>query len=53
MRNSRSKGRIQHINVAQILDLGDHHGVLFLVMEWVEGDALSKLSYTVKPKTNG
>jgi serine/threonine protein kinase len=45
---ARIAARIQHINVAQILDLGDHHGVLFLVMEWVEGDALSKLSYAVE-----
>jgi serine/threonine protein kinase len=44
---ARIAARIQHINVAQILDLGDHHGVLFLVMEWVDGDALSKLAHAV------
>jgi eukaryotic-like serine/threonine-protein kinase len=43
----RIAARIHHPNVAQILDLGDHHGVLFLVMEWVEGDALSKLARAV------
>ena len=41
---ARIAARIQHVNVAQILDLGDQHGVLFLAMEWVDGDALSKLA---------
>ena len=44
---ARIAARIQHPNVAQILDLGDHHGVLFLVMEWIDGDALSKLAHAV------
>jgi serine/threonine protein kinase len=44
---ARISSRIQHVNVAQILDLGDQHGVLFLVMEWVDGDALSKLAQAV------
>ncbi len=44
---ARIAARIHHANVAQILDLGDHHGVLFLVMEWVDGDALSKLAQAV------
>jgi serine/threonine-protein kinase len=33
--------RIRHPNVAQILDLGEEAGVLFLVMDWVEGEPLS------------
>lgn len=40
--------RIEHTNVAQILDLGEQHDILYLVMEWVEGDSLSKLSRTVE-----
>jgi len=44
---ARIASRIDHPNVAQILDLGDHHGVLFLVMEWIEGDALWKLARAV------
>lgn len=35
--------RVQHPHVAQILDLGEQDGVLFLVMEWVEGESLSIL----------
>src|SRR5258708_31009415 len=34
---------IRHPNVAEILDLGEENGVLFLVMEWVDGEPLSVL----------
>jgi len=40
---ARIASRIEHANVAQIHDLGEEHGILFLAMEWVDGDALSKL----------
>ena len=33
--------RIRHPNIAQILDLGEEAGVLFLVMDWVDGEPLS------------
>jgi len=35
--------RIRHANVAEILDLGEHEDVLFLVMEWVDGEPLQLL----------
>jgi serine/threonine-protein kinase len=41
---ARIASRIEHPNVAQILDLGEEHEILYLVMEYVEGDALSKLN---------
>jgi len=34
---------IEHMNVAQILDLGEQAGQLYLVMEWVDGDSLQEL----------
>ena len=34
---------IRHHNVAEILDLGSADGMLYLVMEWVEGDSLALL----------
>jgi len=34
---------IEHVNVAQILDLGEQAGQLYLVMEWVDGDSLQEL----------
>jgi eukaryotic-like serine/threonine-protein kinase len=40
---ARIASRIHHPNVAQTLDVGEHHGVTYLVMEYVDGDALSKL----------
>ena len=33
--------------VAQILDLGEERGILYIVMEWVDGDSLAKLLRTV------
>jgi serine/threonine-protein kinase len=35
--------KIRHPNVAQILDLGQQGGVLFLVLEWIEGDSVAAL----------
>ncbi len=41
---ARIASRIEHANVAQIFDLGEENEILYLVMEYVEGDALSKLN---------
>ena len=35
--------RIKHPNVCEILDLGEHEGVLYLVMEWIDGESLVTL----------
>jgi serine/threonine-protein kinase len=40
---ARIASRIEHLNVAQILDVGEQHDVTYLVMEYVDGDALSRL----------
>ncbi len=42
--------RIEHANVAQVLDLGEEHDVLFIAMELVDGDSLSKLLRVVQKK---
>src|SRR5207302_1461891 len=47
---ARLASRIEHTNVAQILDLGEENDVLYLVMEWVDGDAVSKLQRAVEEK---
>ena len=47
---ARIAAGIEHTNVAQILDLGEEHDVLYLVMEWVDGDSLSKLIRTLEKK---
>ncbi len=40
--------KIQHPNVAQILDLGEENEVLYIVMEWVDGEALSTVASAAK-----
>jgi serine/threonine-protein kinase len=40
---ARLAARIRHPNVAEIMDLGEENGTLFLVMEWVDGDSLARL----------
>lgn len=39
----RLASQVQHPNVAQYLDLGERDGVLFAVMEWIDGEALGSL----------
>src|ERR1039458_10138233 len=40
---ARIASRIEHLNVAQIFDLGEEHDILYLAMEYVDGEALSKI----------
>ncbi|HEX8793706.1 MAG TPA: serine/threonine-protein kinase [Polyangiaceae bacterium] len=47
---ARIASRIEHANVTQILDVGEQHGVTYLVMEYVDGDALSKIYRAAKKK---
>jgi hypothetical protein len=39
--------RLVHTNVAQIVDLGEAQGILYIAMEWVEGDTLVRLARAV------
>src|SRR5271165_6027391 len=47
---ARIASGIQHSNVAQILDLGEQEDVLFIVMEWVDGDSLAKIRKLVSKR---
>jgi eukaryotic-like serine/threonine-protein kinase len=40
---ARIAARLEHLNVAHILDLGEENDILYLAMEYVDGDALSRL----------
>jgi serine/threonine protein kinase len=40
---ARIAARIRHTNVAEIEDLGEDEGTLYMVLEWLQGDAWSKL----------
>jgi serine/threonine-protein kinase len=42
---ARIAGLIHHPNVVQTIELGEHEGMLYLVMEWVDGESLSFLSH--------
>jgi eukaryotic-like serine/threonine-protein kinase len=44
LEEARIASRIEHLNVAQIFDLGEEHDILYLAMEYVDGEALSKLN---------
>ncbi len=35
--------QIHHANVVQTLELGEHEGTLYLVMEWVDGEPVSQV----------
>jgi serine/threonine-protein kinase len=43
LEEARISSRLAHGNVAQILDVGEHQGTVFIVLEWVEGLALEQL----------
>jgi serine/threonine-protein kinase len=40
---ARIAAGIEHTNVTRVLDLGEEHGVLYIAMEFVDGDSLAKL----------
>jgi serine/threonine-protein kinase len=46
---ARIASRIEHANVAQILDLGEQRDILYLVMELIVGESLAKLARAVEP----
>ncbi|EYF00617.1 protein kinase domain-containing protein [Chondromyces apiculatus] len=45
---ARVAARIRHPNVVEILDLGEENDVLYLVMEWVEGETVGTLQKAAK-----
>lgn len=47
---AKISARIEHANVAHIWDLGDHHGVLYLAVEWVDGESLQQLEHAAQRK---
>ena len=47
---ARIASRIEHANVARILDVGEQEESTFIVMEWVDGDSLSKVMRAAEQK---
>ena len=40
---ARLAARIRHPNVVEVMDLGEEEGMLYLVMEWVDGEPLNRI----------
>ena len=47
---ARIASRIEHSNVARILDVGELADNYYIVMEWVDGDSLSKVLRTAEQR---
>ena len=47
---ARIASRIEHGNVARIVDVGEQEENTFIVMEWVDGDSLSKVVRAAEQK---
>ena len=47
---ARIASKIEHVNVARILDVGEHAESTFIVMEWIDGDSLSKVIRAAEQK---
>ncbi len=47
---ARIASGIEHPNVAHIVDLGEQGNVLYIVMEWVDGESLTKVSRLARKK---
>src|SRR5262250_121884 len=43
MREARSAGRLRHVNIVTIFDVGEHDNQPFIAMEYVEGETLYAL----------
>jgi hypothetical protein len=48
-REARAVARLNHPNIIGIHQIGEEHGVLFFVMEWVEGESLSDRIHRTGP----
>ena len=47
---ARIASEIVHPNIAQVFDLGDQDGVLYLVCEWIDGESLAMLRRRVEER---
>ncbi len=50
---ARIASRIEHVNVAQILDVGEQHSITYLVMEYVDGESLATIHRSLVKKGKG
>src|SRR5262245_30793848 len=50
---ARVAAGVHHPNVCEIFDLGEEHGVLYLAMEWVNGESLARIVRSGVPASPG
>jgi serine/threonine-protein kinase len=43
LEEARISSKLSHANVAQLLDVGENQGVVYLVFEWVDGKSLEQI----------
>src|ERR1700722_9144478 len=43
LEEARISSKLAHAHVAQVLDVGEHEGAVYIVFEWVEGHSLAHL----------
>jgi serine/threonine-protein kinase len=43
LEEARISSKLEHANVAQVLDVGEHDGGVYIVFEWVEGKSLEQM----------
>jgi len=48
VREAQAAGGLRHPNIVTIYDLGEHENVLYIVMEWIQGDDMERI---IKDKT--
>ena len=48
-REARSAGRLRHVNIVTIFDVGEHEGEPFIAMEYIAGETLSQLIRRLAP----
>jgi serine/threonine protein kinase len=48
VREALAAGRVEHRNVVDVFDVGEHRGAVYLVMEYLEGRPLSELLETAE-----
>lgn len=50
MAEARLAARIQHPNVVTVFDVGEHEGVVFMILRYIEGDTLSGLRRSARER---
>ena len=46
LEEARISAKLAHANVAQVLDVGEHGGGVYIVLEWVDGKSLEEICRT-------